>query len=323
MKRNPRLTVCMPVYNNAQFLSAAIESVRNQDFTDFELLILDDCSGDESWKIIRQIAAQDIRVVAVFHDKNLGMVDNWNACLDRAKGEYIKFLFGDDLLASKDALRQMVTAMDDDHGISLVASARNIIDDSSKIVRFASSFPHGLVMDGAGIITRCILTQKNLIGEPSVVMFRKSQAVRRFDGRYSQFADLEMWFHLLEQGKLLFIGEPLASFRVHAGQQTQKNVRDLVHIEEMFDLIDEYGDKTYVKLSALSKRFLRYSLSYRIWKAFKNDIISWDLALAKISRRCSFWKFLVLIPLYKLTNPFWKLWRRSTSRRLLLMICSV
>ena len=307
MRRNPRVTVCMPVYNNAQFLSEAIESVRNQNYTDFELLILDDCSSDRSREIIRSHAAQDTRIIAAFHDTNLGMVDNWNACLGRAKGEYIKFLFGDDLLASKDALGQMVTVLDADHEISLVASARNIIDDDSKNVKVASSFPQGFVMEGTGIINRCLLTQKNLIGEPSVVMFRKSQAERSFNGRYSQLVDLEMWFHLLEQGEFSYIREPLASFRVHAGQQTKKNVRDLVHIEEMFALLEEFGDKPYVTLGTLTKRFLRYRQSYRIWKAYKSNTISRDQALAKISRRCPPWKFLALVPLYKMANLVWKL----------------
>jgi glycosyltransferase involved in cell wall biosynthesis len=307
MKRIPRVTACIPVYNNARFLSEAIESVRNQNFTDFELLILDDCSSDGSREIIRGHAAQDTRIVAAFHDRNLGMVENWNACLDRAKGEYVKFLFGDDLLASKDTLSQMVTVLDAEHEISLVASARNIIDEYSQNVKVASSFPHGLVMGGTGIINRCLLTQKNLIGEPSVVMFRKSQAERRFNGRYSQLVDLEMWFHLLEQGKFSYIGKPLASFRVHEGQQTRKNVRDMVHIEEMFALLEEFGAKPYVTLGALTKRFLQYRQSYRIWKAYKCDMISRDQALTKISRHCPPWKFMALIPLYKIANPVWKL----------------
>ena len=57
------------------------------------------------------------------------MVENWNACLREARGEYIKYLFGDDLLASPDALQKMVGVLDSDRTVSLVASARNLIDE--------------------------------------------------------------------------------------------------------------------------------------------------------------------------------------------------
>ncbi len=305
--KSPRITVCIPVYNSARFLAEAIESVLNQSYADFELLIVDDRSYDGSREIIRDYAARDGRIVAVFNDENLGMVENWNACLKLAKGEYVKFLFGDDLFASPGALRRMVAVLEADPGISLVACARNIINDDSSILRVSSSFPDGMVKKGEELINLSLFTQKNLIGEPSAVMFRKSQAGRRFDANYRQLVDLEMWFHLLEQGDFFYMAESLASFRLHADQQTKKNVRELVHVEEMLRLLDEYGNKPYVRLGKATRRFLRYYQSYRIWKAYRKGRISRDRAVADISRRIPLLFFLALIPLYKIVTPLWKL----------------
>lgn len=303
----PRLTVCIPVYNSAGFLAAAIESVLEQSFTDFELLILDDGSSDGSRDIVAGYAARDPRIVTRFHEKNLGMVPNWNACLGEARGEYIKYLFGDDLLASRDALSKMVALLDGDPAIALVASARNIIDHKSKQLKLTSTFPADLVLSGTEVINRCLFRQKNLIGEPSAVMFRKNQAMRGYDLRYSQLVDLEMWFHLLEQGKFCYLAAPLACFRIHDDQQTKKNVRNLVHVEEMITLLAEYGSRAYLTIGPLTKRFLLYNQLFRIWKAYQSNLIDRDAALAKITPHCPPRKFMALIPLYKVLSPIWKL----------------
>ena len=136
----PRVSVCIPAYNNAHFLAEAIESVLNQTFEQFELLIIDDCSTDATREIADAYAANDDRIVFHANSVNLGMVANWNACLQQSRGEYIKYLFGDDLLASPDALLNMVTVLDGDPAVSLVASARNLIDEHSAKVGTVSSF---------------------------------------------------------------------------------------------------------------------------------------------------------------------------------------
>src|ERR1039458_5233071 len=99
----PRVSVLTPTFNYARYLPEAIESVLQQDFRDFELLIADDASTDGSAEIIHRYAAKDERIRFKIHSKNLGMVSNWNWCLSDARGEYVKFLFGDDRLACSDA----------------------------------------------------------------------------------------------------------------------------------------------------------------------------------------------------------------------------
>jgi glycosyltransferase involved in cell wall biosynthesis len=215
---SPRVSVCMPTYNYARYLPEAIESVLSQDYSDFELLVIDDCSGDDTRGVVQKYADTDSRIVFSVNEKNLGMVENWNLCLAKARGEYVRFLFGDDMFSRPDALRAMVHCLDSDKDISLVGSPRNLIDADSRPLKTLSRFPAGAVLPGFEVISRCFRDQRNpnLIGEPSVVMFRKSQACRGFNPRYHQLVDLEMWFHLLEQGKYAHLDMPLSSFRIHA-----------------------------------------------------------------------------------------------------------
>lgn len=305
---NPRVSVCIPAYNSAAFIAEAIESVLVQSFNDFELLVIDDCSTDGTRDFVAHYAARDSRVVFLANKSNLGMVGNWNRCLAEARGEYIKFLFSDDLLSSPDALERLFRPLVADPSVSLTASARHIIDAASRQLKVISNFRDGALLDGTALIRRSLCEQRNLIGEPSVVMFRKSQALRGFDPRYRQLVDLEMWLHLLEQGKFAFVAAPLASFRVHPDQQTQKNLRQMAQVDDMLLMLEEYTERPYLEMGALARGFLFYNQYYRIWKARRSGMFSRDEALARIGDRYASWRFLALLPLYKVFSPLWKLW---------------
>src|SRR5579872_9503 len=198
--RPPKVSVLIPTYNYARYLPEAIESVLEQDFPDYELLIVDDCSQDESPEVIRRYAAMDNRIRCCINPSNLGMVANWNHCLSQAKGDYIKFLFGDDKLADRQALGKLVRMLDDHPSAVLAISARHIIDDNSRVIELCDHLGAGGLHPGLNVITRCLETNANLVGEPSVVLFRKQAAARGFSGQFRQIPDLEMWLHLLEKG---------------------------------------------------------------------------------------------------------------------------
>ena len=93
---NIKISVIMPVYNSEKYLSATIESVLKQSLTEFELLLVDDGSKDNSGKICDQYAEKDNRV-KVFHKQNGGICSARNKGLEEAEGEYIAFCDNDDL----------------------------------------------------------------------------------------------------------------------------------------------------------------------------------------------------------------------------------
>ena len=219
----PKISVLIPTYNYARFLPEAIESVLAQDFRDFEVLIVDDCSADNTAAIVQPYCAREARVRFSVNAANLGMVNNWNRCLEEARGEYIKFLFGDDKLCHPQALGKMVALLERHPSATLAASARVILDEKSKVVDVWRPLSEGC-HNGREIITACLMENgKNLVGEPSAVLFRKSDAGRGFDARYRQVVDVEMWFHLLDKGDLAYTREPLCAFRCHPLQQTERN----------------------------------------------------------------------------------------------------
>jgi glycosyltransferase involved in cell wall biosynthesis len=313
----PRISVCIPSYNSAAFLPAAIESVLGQAFFDFELLIIDDCSTDGTAEVAARYAARDNRIRFLVNERNLGMVENWNRCLREARGEYVQYVFGDDLLSSPDALGRMAALLDGDSGIALVATSRHYIGPDSRVVKTVSCFPGDLTAAGTAIINLTLFEHQNIIGEPSVVMFRKSLARRGFDSRYRQIVDMEMWFYLLEQGKFAFVKEPLCSFREHQEQQTRKNLVNLAHIDDYALLYNDYLSRSYVAFGPLGKWHLLYYQLYYLWKLSVQGSYNKQLALEKITRYYGKLRFFLSLPLYKIYNPLTKLMKRRVRTRFL------
>jgi glycosyltransferase involved in cell wall biosynthesis len=243
MDSPPKVSVLIPTYNYARFLPEAIESVLAQDFTDFELLISDDASPDDSAAVIRRYAARDPRIRVQLHTQNVGMVANWNGCLRQARGEYVKFMFGDDRFMRVDALRQMVAALDASPPVVLVASARAILDEDSRVTTVWNEWRHAGRHAGAAVIDRCMREDRNLVGEPSAVLFRRADAARGFDPQLRQVVDQEMWFHLLLRGEFFYLPEPLCAFRQHESQQTAVNRRANVGPIESLLLLARYLDQ--------------------------------------------------------------------------------
>jgi glycosyltransferase involved in cell wall biosynthesis len=302
-----KVSICIPNYNFARYLAEAIESALKQSYTDFELIIIDNCSSDDSVDIISRYAASDSRIQFSVNRKNIGLVNNLNLCLQKAQGDYIKFLFSDDVLASDKALERMVSVLDADDQIALVATARNIIDDHSSVIKVLSEYKGKTRYLGTDIIQDCLIEQKNKIGEPSVVMFRKKHAARGFDIRYRQAVDLEMWFHILEQGKFAYINEFLCSFREHPEQQTRINISDGNLIEEPFQLLQHYANKPYVKIPRLRREYMFYVPVYAIWKQHKKNMISRQAMIDEIKKHCGIPKFFLLYPFFKAYRIYYKI----------------
>jgi glycosyltransferase involved in cell wall biosynthesis len=274
----PKVSVCIDSFNYGRFLSEAIESVLEQSFADFELIIADDRSTDSSLEIAQSYAKKDDRIRIDVAPVNRGMVKNRNACLSLARGEYVKWLHADDFLCSRETLARMMAALDGNHAVSLVASARRIVNERAKPVDIWSCFDQERPIAGTTVIRRCLFEQRNLIGGPSAVMFRRALAARGFDEDFFVMADLEMWFHLLEQGCFAYIREPLCAFRSHGQQQTQRDRSALAPALENRELLRRYLHKDYVQLRRWIWRYLEYDAVRRIVRRSRKLNLDQDAA---------------------------------------------
>lgn len=213
----PLVSVCLPVYNGARFLRPAVQSVLDQTYPHFELLVFDDTSSDGSWEILQEF--QDPRVVLNRNAHNLGPEANWNQALFAARGRYVKLFHQDDLLAPE-CLERQVRALEAHPEAVLAFGKRRIITpDGRRLMTRSGPWPEGLVAP-ASVVRRCVLAGTNLIGEPSAVLFRTAvgQRIGGFDGSIPYLIDLDFWLRLMESAPAWNISEPLTSFRVSPNQ---------------------------------------------------------------------------------------------------------
>ena len=214
MPASPRVSVCIPVYNGEQFLAETIQSVLNQSYRDFELVVLDNASTDGTGRITRAVGDPRLRVEA--NPTTIAQPDNWRAAVDLCRAPLVKLLCADDLLHPR-CLEYQVGPMEADPGLALVAARRHMIDEGSRVLAPRRGLA-GLtgVRSSTEVARRVVRSGANPIGEPGGVLFRREHYVAvggwRPERRHAM--DLDLWMRLLQCGEFLGLPETLAAFRV-------------------------------------------------------------------------------------------------------------
>lgn len=132
MSTVPRLSVGLPVYNSSRFVAESIDAILGQTFEEFELIISDNASTDDTGDICRRYCKQDSRVRYFRQPKNVGLAPNHNFCVEQARGPLFKWAAGDDLYA-RDLLGKCVAALDEDPKLVLAHSWTAMIDGNSSL----------------------------------------------------------------------------------------------------------------------------------------------------------------------------------------------
>ena len=297
-----KVSVLVPVRNSEAFLGECLESILAQDFKDMEILIADDASTDGSVELVKYYAARDSRIRWWKNPKNLGLPGNHNACLRQARGEYVKFIHADDKLLSTSAIREMAAALDDNPSVVLAGCRQHLTGAKSRPTIFSQNSG---VYDGRRIIVASFEQNTNLIGQPTLTLFRRNAAKRGFDERFIGHLDFEMWCHLLEQGDFYFLAEVLATWRIHESQQTARPVTNGFSRDEQLLFVRTYFAKPWLK-DAATQRML-FAQIYYLEKKYGSQADPLTSAMmAQMSPRSFAWQWLK----HKGSQPFQKLLRR-------------
>jgi hypothetical protein len=260
----PVVSVCIPTFNYGRFLPDVIRSVLAQTFKDFELVVVDNASTDKTAELMEGFVRSDPRIRFHRNSENVGMAKNFNRALGYAAADYVKILCADDLLAPS-ALERSLALIQSNPEVSLVTTGRLLVDFQLRPVSYISFCSNQESVDGTKVIDRCLFGT-NYVGEPSAVMFRRRQAAAGFDENYPHLLDMAMWFHLLEQGRLACIPEPLTYIRQHESQITKDNSRTGQLVVDKKRIFSAYADKPYVRKTALRVFLWRLRTAYNFWK---------------------------------------------------------
>lgn len=213
----PKVSVLIPTYNYAHFLDETIQSVLDQTYTDFELIIVDNHSTDNTDEVVKKYLADD-RVRFYVNETNVGLGGNWNKCLDYARGKYIKFLCADDKFHPQ-LLEKFVPVMDQYPNVSIATCYNEMFGLKSGIRTTPLT---GLLSGRATRESLLKVGAKNWLSNPSVVLFRTSAVLKvgKFNTELYYVTDLEYYMRLLTVGDCYVISERLSYVRAHPDTQT-------------------------------------------------------------------------------------------------------
>ncbi|HBA89119.1 MAG TPA: hypothetical protein DCZ75_14390 [Geobacter sp.] len=221
-KRVPRVSVVMSCYNKGKYLRESIPTVLNQSFSDFEFVIFDNKSTDDSAAIIGEF--QDPRIRFFQNSRNLGPVASLNNCIETACGEYLVFFHGDDLW-EESFLETNVRYLERFDSINVCHSYMHSIDDGGDRRLCLPAKPGTPYEVAAWQDALKRLFKSNFVQTPTVVYRRK--AMPYFDFRYTYAGDWDMYLRLAAAGNdFLFINEGLIYYRTSTGSETSIGMRD-------------------------------------------------------------------------------------------------
>ena len=130
---NPLVTIYMPVFNAIPYLSQAIESILNQSYSNFEFIIVDDASTDNSWKVIKSYAKKDSRIIAIKNHINLGVSLTSNIAISKAKGKFLARMDADDI-SFTDRIEKQVNFLIKNPKTIAVGGQCVVIDENNNII---------------------------------------------------------------------------------------------------------------------------------------------------------------------------------------------
>jgi len=271
------VSICIPTYNGATYIAETLESILAQTFSNFEVLVVDDQSTDDTLDIAGSYAVRDARIRLVQNPHNLGLVGNWNRCIELAKGEWIKFVFQDDLLAP-DCLDKMIGFLQKSSGKEeVIFCKRDYIFENinnphdldlkiNKVNFFWDIFPNKILIRPLDTIKIIIKWPgRNIFGEPSSYLIHRKVFERfgLFDSIFHHICDLEYWLRIGVNLDVLMIPDTLVHFRVHDHSTTNFNRRE------------KWLQMRYLDRLRLFRKFM-YDDSYR---SLRKEMNTWPCSM--------------------------------------------
>ncbi|MCV7178488.1 glycosyl transferase family 2 [Mycolicibacterium sphagni] len=216
----PKVSLCIPAFQAGRFLRATIDSVLAQDFSDMEIVVVDNNSTDETRLILDEITDSRVRVIT--NRTTLPAEDNHNLAVKLSRGEFVKVISADDTLR-RNCVAAQAAVLESNPDIALVASRTDFIDDAGALL-FAARGLRGILgrQTGEQVIRRIVRSAKNPVGAPVSVMFRRADFDRcgGFRGPSLFTLDMDLWTRLLRIGHFYGMPETLAAYRIQGGSLT-------------------------------------------------------------------------------------------------------
>jgi len=280
-----KVSVCIPVYNGEKHIRETVDSILNQTYRNYELVIVDNCSTDKTDEILKSF--KDPRLKLFRNNKTVGAAQNWNKCLEHASGDYIALYHGDDIYYPT-IVEEEITILDKYTKVGAVFTLAEYLNEENipiKKLDIPKSIEEINILDFKQTINNTM--RHECIFFCPTAMMRKSvlDRVGRFDAEsYGFVFDLDMWLRIAQRSKLCIINKKLMKYRIYSSQGSQALAATggLEHYKavDKYLRLDNIGDWFNLNFLYYSiVKFIKYAAHYLSLKEKIKKI------LAKHSRR--------------------------------------
>ena len=257
----PKVSVIIPTYNQGRFITSTIDSVINQTYKDFEIIIIVDGSTDDTLERLERFGNK----IKIIQQENSERAVARNNGVKNSCGEYLAFLDSDDLWNSN-KLEIQVKILDTNPDISLVYSTCERIDENSNKIRPAKRQLEGY----SGYVYEKLLMRNFIVSPTPIVRRNLFEETTGFVTKYIPYEDWEFWIRFSLKGKVEFIPTPLAYYRIHSAQSVKTITAE--RIEHATTLLLEDSFKLQeIPNNLRNKALALANLRYCYWYILANN----------------------------------------------------
>ena len=233
---NVKVSVCIPTYNGARDIAATLDCIKAQTYDNIEIIVTDDCSADDTLKIITEKYPD---VLVHKNETRLGLTGNWNRSTSLATGKYIKIMGQDDIL-DPDSIRLQVEALEKHPNAVLCIGESDVINVGGSTLMTRRLARRDFCCDGRKFARRT-LWHRNLYCEPSNVLYRSDVKID-YNSDYIYVPDWDHDIALSLHGDVYYIAHKIMDFRVSNSSETSRLYKSKMNImnEDHDRLINAY-----------------------------------------------------------------------------------
>ena len=271
-KMNPKVSIIMPVYNAGEFLKESMESILSQSFKDFEFIIINDCSTDDSLRIIKKYQENDKRIKLINNKENLGVKKSLNKALKVANGKYLARMDADDI-SLQDRFKIQFNYLENHPEIFLIGGSAIVISQKGDKWGVFEKYDNYKKIKNKLLKINCMV-------HPSI-MFRNTNELF-YREKFIRSEDYDLYLRLLSSGKnITNLPNFLIKYRISDGTGSYKNQKP--HQEFFFNKAKEFywqrkkfGKDDYENLSPPIRKsreinFNKMNLNVRILAEFQDN----------------------------------------------------
>lgn len=312
LESRPLVSIVIPCYRYGQYLHEAVSAALRQDGVDLEVIIVDDCSPDDSLQIAQDLATRDTRVQVISHETNKGANATFNDGIAASTGDYVLLISADDVIAPG-ALRRAVSLMEVHPEVSFVYGGVEIFQDT--IPEPSPARETWSVWEGDEWIARMVEYAHNLIYSPEALVRGHLARALRYDEAFPNSSDMLMWLRLASRGAVGRINGPAQALYRRHGENMHSAVNWATDVEIRTATFDAFFAQDGADLPDVA--FLRERARHRLGATAMRLAITVRDTLKGAEPPTDDWEDLIQVALRLdptlVTTPAWRRYQLSAS----------